>query len=124
MRSPEQLKGWARNVAAEKHLRAQEILQMFMFERLLELNNEGVRRPDLIRMGLWKDRLDKYIAGIKLMSEWKEKNAKDPGAVDFSSDWKVYPQDLTENDIRRYFPAPKRELDLNPALADCRSFAK
>ena len=93
-------------------------------ERLLELNNEGVRRPDLIRMGLWKDRLDKYIAGIKLMSEWKEKNAKDPGAVDFSSDWKVYPQDLTENDIRRYFPAPKRELDLNPALADCRSFAK
>lgn len=34
MRSPEQLKGWARNVAAEKHLRAQEILQMFMFERL------------------------------------------------------------------------------------------
>lgn len=36
MRSPEQLKGWARNVAAEKHLRAQEILQMFMFERLHE----------------------------------------------------------------------------------------
>ena len=36
MKSPEQLKGWARNVAAEKQLRAQEILQMFMFERLLE----------------------------------------------------------------------------------------
>lgn len=93
-------------------------------ERLLELNNEGVRRPDLIRMGLWKDRLDKYIAGIKLRSEWKEKNAKDPNSADFSSDWKVYPQDLTENDIRRYFPVPKRELDLNPALADCRSFTK
>lgn len=93
-------------------------------ERLLELNNEGVRRPDLIRMGLWKDRLDKYIAGIKLRSEWKEKNAKDPGTADFTSDWKVYPQDLTENDIRRYFPVPKRELDLNPALADCRSFTK
>lgn len=93
-------------------------------ERLLELNNEGVRRPDLIRMGLWKDRLDKYIAGIKLRSEWKEKNAKDPSSADFSSDWKVYPQDLTENDIRRYFPVPKRELDLNPTLADCRSFAK
>jgi putative outer membrane protein len=93
-------------------------------ERLLELNNEGVRRPDLIRMGLWKDRLDKYIAGVKLRSEWKEKNAKDPSTADFSSDWKVYPQDLTEDDIRRYFPAPKRELDLNPALADCRSFAK
>lgn len=92
-------------------------------ERLLELHNEGVRRPDLIRMGLWKDRMDKYIAGIKLASEWKEKNAKDPSTADFSSDWKVYPQDLTENDIRRYMPAPKREVDLNPALAGCRSFA-
>lgn len=36
MKSPEQLKGWARNVAAQKNLRAQEVLQMFMFERLLE----------------------------------------------------------------------------------------
>lgn len=92
-------------------------------ERLLELNNEGVRRPDLIRMGLWKDRLDKYIAAIKVKSEWREKNATGSN-VDYSSEWKVYPQDLTENDIRRYFPAPKREQDLNPDLANCRSFAK
>lgn len=92
-------------------------------ERLLELNNEGVRRPDLIRMGLWKDRLDKYVAAIKVKSEWREKNATTPN-VDYSSDWKVYPQDLTENDIRRYFPVPKREQDLNPDLENCRSFAK
>lgn len=92
-------------------------------ERLLELNNEGVRRPDLIRMGLWKDRLDKYVAAIKVKSEWRKKNATNPN-VDYSSEWKVYPQDLTENDIRRYFPAPKREQDLNPDLANCRSFAK
>ena len=91
-------------------------------ERLLELNNEGVRRPDLIRMGLWKDRLDKYVAAIKVKSEWREKNAIDPNA-DYSSDWKVYPSDLTENDIRRYYPAPKREQDLNPELANGRSFA-
>lgn len=91
-------------------------------ERLLELNNEGVRRPDLIRMGLWKDRLDKYVAAIKVKSEWREKNAADPNA-DYSSDWKVYPSDLTENDIRRYYPAPKREQDLNPELANGRSFA-
>lgn len=89
-------------------------------ERLLELNNEGVRRPDLIRMGLWKDRLDKYVAFIKLMSEWKEKNAK--STTDASSDWKVYPSDLTDNDIRRYFPVPKRESDLNPDLENCRNF--
>ncbi len=92
-------------------------------ERLLELNNEGVRRPDLIRMGLWKDRLDKYIAAIKLKSEWREKNSKDTNA-DYSSEWKVYPSDLTENDIRRYYPAPKRESDLNPELDNCRSFVK
>lgn len=92
-------------------------------ERLFELNNEGVRRPDLIRMGLWKDRLDKYIAAIKLKSEWREKNAATPGA-DYSSEWKVYPNNLTENDIRRYYPAPKREQDLNPELANCRNFAQ
>ena len=46
MRSPEQLKGWARNVAAEKHLRAQEILQMFMFGRLLERLAVSFSRED------------------------------------------------------------------------------
>ncbi len=95
-------------------------------ERAFELNNEGVRRPDLIRMGLWKDRLTQYIADIKLKSEWQERNAeaKDGKDYDYSSMWKVYPQDLTDNDVRRYFPVPKRESDLNPALLDCRSFVK
>ena len=74
-------------------------------------------------MGLWKDRLNKYIAAIKVKSEWRQKNSKDPNA-DYTSEWKVYPQDLTDNDIRRYFPVPKRELDLNPDLANCRSFSK
>ena len=89
-------------------------------ERALELNLEGVRRPDLIRMGLWKNRLDEYVATIKLKSEWAEKNAG--GNADFSSWWKVYPADLQEKDIRRYFPVPKRESDINPLLNDCRKF--
>lgn len=95
-------------------------------ERLFELNTEGVRRPDLIRMGLWKDRMDKYIAGIKQKSIFSEVNAKLITGVrpDYSSLWKVYPSDLTTNDIRRYFPAPKREQDLNPALANCRNFTE
>lgn len=101
-------------------------------ERLLELNNEGVRRPDLIRMGLWKERMNGYVAQIKLMSEWREKNAaakadqdepdKAPHKFDYSADWKVYPSDLTDTDIRRYYPAPKREMDLNPDLKNCRNF--
>lgn len=102
-------------------------------ERLLELNNEGVRRSDLIRMGVWKNRMDGYVAFIKLMSEQREENAvrkmdkDDPAGAphkrpDYSADWKVYPTDLTETDIRRYYPAPKREMDLNPSLKDCRNF--
>lgn len=93
-------------------------------ERLFELNTEGVRRTDLIRMGLWKDRMDKHIADIKYTTLCSEESAlkltgKRP---DNSAIWKVYPQDLKENDIRRYFPAPKREQDLNPSLSECRNF--
>lgn len=101
-------------------------------ERLLELNNEGVRRPDLIRMGFWKTRMNDYVAFIKLMSGWSEKNAEAkadkekpseaPHDFDYSADWKVYPNDLTDTDIRRYYPAPKREMDLNPDLKNCRNF--
>lgn len=90
-------------------------------ERLLELTHEGRRRPDLIRMGLWKDRMDTYIARIKEKSEWSEKNSSDPNA-DYSTMWKVYPQNLTENDARRYYPIPKRETDINPALKENRVF--
>ena len=36
MKTPEQLKGAIRNIAAQKNLRPQEVLQMFLFERLLE----------------------------------------------------------------------------------------
>lgn len=36
MKSPEQLKGAIRNIANEKNLRPQEILQMFLFERVIE----------------------------------------------------------------------------------------
>lgn len=113
----------AHNLSLASYSSKEALRDAICDERLLELNNEGVRRPDLIRMGLWKDRLNKYIAAIKLKSEWRQKNSKDPNA-DYTSEWKVYPQDLTDNDIRRYFPVPKRELDLNPDLANCRSFSK
>lgn len=36
MRTPEQLKGYLRNLATEREVSAQELLQMFMFERLIE----------------------------------------------------------------------------------------
>ncbi len=36
MKTPEQLKGAIRNFAGKNHLRSQEVLQMFLFERILE----------------------------------------------------------------------------------------
>lgn len=36
MKTPEQLKGAIRNIAVSKSLHPQEVLQMFLFERILE----------------------------------------------------------------------------------------
>ena len=36
MKTPEQLKGAIRNLAKEKGIHAQEVLQIFMFERIIE----------------------------------------------------------------------------------------
>ena len=36
MKTPEQLKGAIRNIAKAKNLRSQEVLQMFLFERILD----------------------------------------------------------------------------------------
>ena len=90
-------------------------------ERAKELGMECVRRVDLIRMGLWKDRMEKYFAGIKEIAQMRERNENKPSGY-YDSDWRVYPTDLTENDIRRYMPIPKRETDYNPELLDARNF--
>ena len=36
MKTPEQLKGAIRNLAKKKQIHAQEVLQIFMFERIIE----------------------------------------------------------------------------------------
>ena len=90
-------------------------------ERAMELCMEGVRRSDLIRMGLWKDRMDKYIASIKNRAIWKARNAGHPDDY-YADDYKPYPTDLTENDIRRYYPFPRREVELNEDYANNRVF--
>lgn len=93
-------------------------------ERLLELHNEALRRPDLIRMGLWKDRMDKYMDGIQKIAEMRKKHTGN----DYTSEWKVYPKfsgnGLKTIDKRMYFPVPKRESDMNPLLNNCRSFTE
>ena len=53
MKTPEQLKGSIRSMAAKKNLRAQEVLQMFLFERLLErLANSAYKDNFILKGGL------------------------------------------------------------------------
>lgn len=50
MKTPEQLKGAIRNIAKEKDLHAQEVLQIFMFERILErLSSLHIKRTLSLR---------------------------------------------------------------------------
>lgn len=53
MKTPEQLKGTIRSMAVKKNLRAQEVLQMFLFERVLErLANSDYRDNFILKGGL------------------------------------------------------------------------
>lgn len=91
-------------------------------ERAMELNNEAKRRPDLIRMGLWKDRMDKYVESKKIQGQWVAKNNPNITEEDAMGNYKTYPKDLTENDVRRYWPIPFREVEISPELANARTF--
>ncbi len=91
-------------------------------ERMFELNMECMRRPDLIRMGLWKDRMVKYIKTIK--QRYANKAANEGQTAGFyDGAWAAYPDEnsLTDNDIRRYMPIPYREVTLNPDLQSART---
>ena len=53
MKTPEQLKGAIRSMATKKNLRAQEVLQMFLFERLLvRLANSNYKDNFILKGGL------------------------------------------------------------------------
>ena len=53
MKTPEQLKGAIRSMVAKRNLRAQEVLQMFLFERILErLSNSTYRTNFILKGGL------------------------------------------------------------------------
>lgn len=53
MKTPKQLKGTIRSMAAKKNLRAQEVLQMFLFERILErMANSRFKDNFILKGGL------------------------------------------------------------------------
>ena len=51
MKTPEQLKGTIRSMAAKRNLRAQEVLQMFLFERNLERLANSIYKINFILKG-------------------------------------------------------------------------
>ena len=51
MKTPEQLKGAIRNIAKNKNLRSQEVLQMFLFERILDRLAASPYRNNFILKG-------------------------------------------------------------------------
>ena len=53
MKTPEQLKGTIRNIAKKNNLMPQEVLQMFLFERILErLSSSRYRENFILKGGL------------------------------------------------------------------------
>ena len=53
MKTAEQLKGTIRSIAARKNIRAQEVLQIFFFERVLErLANSNYQKNFILKGGL------------------------------------------------------------------------
>lgn len=96
MKTPEQLKGSIRSMAVKKNLRAQEVLQMFLFERILErLANSKYRNNFILKGGLLISSMigiserttmdmDTTVRGIQMEEHEIIKTIKEIIAVDVS----------------------------------------
>ena len=96
MKTPEQLKGSIRSMASKKNLRAQEVLQMFLFERILErLANSSYRNNFILKGGLLISSMigiserttmdmDTTVRGIQMEEDEIVKAVKEIIAVDVS----------------------------------------
>lgn len=94
IKTPEQLKGTIRSMAAKKNLRAQEILQMFLFERVLErLANSAYKNNFILKGGLLISSMigigerttmdmDTTVRGIQMEEDEIIKTVKEILAVD------------------------------------------
>lgn len=96
MKTPEQLKGSIRSMATKKNLRAQEVLQMFLFERILErLANSNYRNNFILKGGLLISSMigiserttmdmDTTVRGIQMEEDEIVKAVKEIVAIDVS----------------------------------------
>lgn len=98
MKTPEQLKGTIRNIAKEKNLRAQEVLQMFFFERMLDrLANSPYRENFILKGGLLISSMigigerttmdmDTTVRGIQMEESQIESAVKEILSIDVGDD--------------------------------------
>lgn len=98
MKIPEQLKGTIRSMAARKNLRAQEVLQMFLFERVLErLANSAYKNNFILKGGLLISSMigigerttmdmDTTVRGIQMEEDEIVRAVKEVLAVDVGDD--------------------------------------
>ena len=70
MKTPEQLKGTIRSMAAKKNLRAQEVLQMFLFERVLERLANSVYKNNFILKGITSKLVFLEVISFYKLSLW------------------------------------------------------
>ena len=94
MKTPEQLKGAIRNIAKEKDLHAQEVLQIFMFERILDrLSQSQYKKNFILKGGLLISSMigiserttmdmDTTVRGIDMTEENIERIIKEILAID------------------------------------------
>ena len=94
MKTPEQLKGTIRSMAQKKNLRAQEVLQMFLFERVVErLANSVYKNNFILKGGLLISSMigigerttmdmDTTVRGIQMVEDEIVKAVKEILAVD------------------------------------------
>ena len=124
MKTPEQLKGAIRNIAKSKNLNAQEVLQVFMFEHILErLSASPYKKNFVLKGGLLissmigisertTQDMDTTVRGINMDKDNIEKIIKEIFAIDigdgivFHFD-KIEPirEDDDYNNFRVYFTA-------------------
>ena len=115
--------GDSHNYSAADFSSAADFRNALCDERALEFHSEGLRRPDLIRMGLWKDRMTKYVNTIKAKARQKEIN-EERAEHYYDNMFVAYPTSFKSMDKLMYMPYPHRELSISPDLANARDFAE
>ena len=96
MKSPEQLKGAIRNISSKKNLRPQEVLQMFLFERILERLALSKYSNNFIHDLHMLYRLHKDKVNMNYLRAAVLHTAEKRGSLEEIKDWRDILRDIRE----------------------------